>query len=86
MRKAIVTTLSASALLLSAAHAAPKAKAPVGPFKTQVMCNVTVKDANGKVIGQRTYTDNAVSPVLQRARGDKKWSDDGIIDTIAPLE
>lgn len=85
MRKLAITALSASALLLGVANAAPKSTP--APDKVSVNCDVTVKDANGKVVSERNYRDQVVG-VRHRARSNALYAslsspmNTGYLDTV----
>ena len=52
--------LSATALLLTHAQAAPKPAIPPAPVdKIHTVCKTTVKDSNGKLVGQRSTSDDS---------------------------
>ncbi len=54
-----LSALSACALLATAAQAAPAPQKPATPYDIQTVCTTTIKDANGKTIGQRSVQDHA---------------------------
>lgn len=65
--KNILSVMTASALLTGAAVAAPK---PPAIDSVETVCHVMVRDANGKVIGERTVKDQAngvVSEAVMRS-------------------
>ncbi|MCH9644994.1 MAG: hypothetical protein K0U29_07035 [Gammaproteobacteria bacterium] len=60
----LATAVTASALLLGVANASAQTPSTPQPGSVDVKCTATAKDANGKIIGQRTFHDHAKGAVV----------------------
>lgn len=58
--------LMTGALLCGGAQAVPK-----GAITSHIVCQLTTKDATGKVVGSRRLERTTTSPLFKRSQGDK---------------